>query len=305
MKEPNERLIKLALIQLGPATEDKEKNLKNVLRLIDEGAKKEPDFITLSELSTTPYFCTVQDAKYLNWAETIPGPTTNALAEKAKKYGCCILVPLLRKGAIEREYYNSVVVIGQDGMLVQGTLPDGRKVNSYDKAHLPKVETPKISLDEKFYFKQGIGFPVFKTSKASIGILLCYDRRFPEAWRTLALRGAEIVFMCSCIPEWEPSKTATSGGTFTIELQTRAMENLFFVAACNKGGREIFMGKETLYFGRSCVIDPAGTIVKEASSDKPEILSVTVNLGEIEKARKVLPIYKDRRPETYLPVVEG
>lgn len=105
--------------------------------------------------------------------------------------------------------------------------------------------------------------------------------------------------MCSCIPEWATSKTSTSGGTFAIELQTRAVENLFFVAACNRVGREIFVGKEALYLGRSCVIDPTGSIVKQASSEKSEILHVTVDLEEIEQARKVLPIYKDRRPEIY------
>lgn len=149
MKKRNRRVVKLALIQVGPATEDKQKNPVNILNLIDKAAKKEPDFIILPELCTVPYFCTAQDPKYLEWAEPVSGPTIRFIAKKAKEYKSCILVPLLRKGNREAEYYNSAVVIGGDGKVVYGKLSGAKRTVCYDKVHLPKVETAQISLDEK------------------------------------------------------------------------------------------------------------------------------------------------------------
>ena len=163
MPENKERLIRVAVIQRGPAVEDKQTNLNNNLRLIDEAARENPDYILLNELSTTPYFCATQNSRHFDWAEHIPGPSTQAVAQKALEHRCCIVFPLFEKGPLEGMYYNSAVVIGPDGNIIQGVLPDGSRVDRFAKVHLPRIEVVKpesiLRMDEPYYFSAGPGFP--------------------------------------------------------------------------------------------------------------------------------------------------
>lgn len=306
--EERKREVKVTAIQLGARTEDKEQNVEKILSKIDEAGKGNPDFIVLDELSTTPYFCITRDPRYFEWAEPVPGPTTDAVAEKAKRYGCCILLPLFEKGPMDGIYYNSVAVIGPDGRLIEGELPAEGTRRTYSKAHLPEIESPTLKTDEKFFFKPGEGIPVFRTPKAVIGVLICFERRVPEVWRTLALQGAEIAFLPANVPAWVPTDqpgaaakaAASSGDMFTCELRAAASANAFFVVGCNKGGFETSSSKETLFFGMSCIINPSGAVITQALANEPSIISATINLEEVGRTRRVLRLYKDRRPELYL-----
>lgn len=308
MGKEKRRQVKVTALQLGACTEDKERNVEDLLSKIDEAGKDKPDFIVLNELSTTPYFCIIRDSRYFEWAEPVPGPTTDAVAEKAKRYECCILLPLFERGPIEGIYYNSVAVIGPNGKLIEGELPTGEKRRTFSKVHIPEIDAPTLKTDEKFYFKSGEAIPIFRTPKATIGVLVCYDRRFPEAWRTLALQGAEIVFLAADVPAWVPTDkqgaaaeaAASSGDMFTSELRTRALENMFFIVASNKGSFETFRGVKSLFFGMSCVINPSGGVVAQAPPSEPAILSATIDLDEVGSTRRVLQLYKDRKPEVYL-----
>ena len=179
MPDVKQRLVKISLIQRGPAPEDKDKTVEGNLKLVDEAAATEkPDFICFNELSTTPYFCMIKDDHYFSWAEPIPGPITQAFGEKAKKYGCTIIVPMYEKA--EDGYYNAAVVIGPDGKIIQGIMPDGSSIHRYAKLHTPISEkttpTGKLYMWEGYYFKGGPGVPVFKTPKATIGITICLSR---------------------------------------------------------------------------------------------------------------------------------
>lgn len=308
MEEEKKREVKVTAIQLGARTENIKENVATLLRQIDKASQEKPDFIFFDELSTTPYMPVVRDPKYFELAEPVPGPTTEAVAEKAKKYECCILLPLFEKGAIEGIYYNSVVVIGPNGKLIEGELPNGKTRKTFSKIHIPEIHVPTLQVDEKFYFKSGEGIPIFRTPKATIGTLICYDRRFPEGWRTLALQGAEIAFLPADVPAWVPSDqpeaaakaAATSGDMFISELRTRALENLFYLAACNKGCFELFAGVKTLFFGMSCIINPSGGVIAQAPANEPAILSATIDLEVVWKTRRALPLYKDRKPEVYV-----
>jgi predicted amidohydrolase len=134
------RLVKIALIQRGPAEENKENTLRDLLAQFDYVLEKErPDFIMPIELCTTPYFPAVSDERYFDWAETIPGPTTDRFAEKARKYEVCIVLPIFEKGPLEGVYYNSAVVLGPDGKLIQGSMVDGARAYRYVKTHIPKL----------------------------------------------------------------------------------------------------------------------------------------------------------------------
>lgn len=310
MIKEGERQVKVTAVQLGERGENKEINLANMLSKLDEAAQEKPDFIVFDELATTPYFNVVRDPKYFEWAEPVPGPTTEAVAEKARRYECCVLVPLFERGSIEGIYYNSVAVIGPDGELIQGELNDGSRRKTYSKIHIPEIHVPTAKIDEKFYFKSGEGIPIFRTPKATIGVLICFDRRFPEGWRSLALQGAEIAFLPADVPAWVPSDlpegeaaakaAASSGEMFLNELRTRALENMFFVVACNKGSFETFAGVKTLFFGMSCIINPSGGLIAQAPANEPAIISATLDLDEVIRTRRALQLYKDRKPEVYV-----
>ena len=303
MPEDKQRLIRVAVIQRGPAVEDKQTNLQSNLMLIDEVARDKPDFILLNELSTTPYFCATQDSKYFDWAEPIPGPSTQAVAQKAREHQCCIVFPLFEKGPLEGMYYNSAVVIGPDGNIIQGVLPDGSKVNRFAKVHIPRIEVVKpegkLRMDEPYYFSGGPGFPIFQTPEATIGVLICYDRRIPESWRSLALQGAEVVFIPSDCPALFPERGAASEQMFVTELQTMALQNELWVVTANMGGRETCGGVTTQFYGRSCIIHPSGSVVAQAPSTEPAMLSETIDLEENNRLRRFIPLFRDRRPELY------
>jgi len=297
-----QRLLRLALIQRGPALQDLRTNLDENLRLIDEAAVGDPDFIVLNELSTTPYFPRDPAVDHRPWALALDDPALEAVGDRAHTHGCHVVYPFYELVRPTGARMNSVVLFGTDGRPVRGTLPSGHSTVRFSKTHL--AQTPKTGVDEHRFFTAGEGFPLFDTPKARVGLLVCYDRRFPEGWRVLSLQGAEIVFMVADVPAWAPSASATAEEMFHIELRTRALENLFFVAACNKAGTEQHGKVTTRFFGRSCVIDPFGGIVAQAPPDVPTILRATVDLAQIADARQNLPYFAERRPDLYT-VISG
>lgn len=296
------RIVEIALIQRGPAGPDLDENLRENLRLIDEAGEKSPDFICLNELSTTPYFPRNPKADYTSHALPLDSKAIQEVCKRAQHLRCYIVYPFYEILSDSGETLNSVILISPEGNLVQGHLPDGRETGRFSKTHL--ASTPKTNVDEHDFFSPGEGFPVFDTPQARVGLLVCYDRRFPEGWRTLALQGAEIIFMVADVPDWVPSPTATAEEMFHIELRTRALENLFFVAGCNKAGIEHIGDVETRFFGRSCIINPYGGLLAEAPPDEPTILYATLDLGQINEARGNLPYFDERRPELYRLISE-
>lgn len=291
------RKVRIALIQRGPAEQNRSEILEKTLKLIDQASEFSPDFIVLPELANTPYFPVVYDDASFQMAEPVPGTTSKAVANKAREHGSYIVLPIYEK--CKGVYYNSALIFDPEGRLVEGTFPDKTKSPRFAKVHIPKVNTASLFLDEKYYYQSGEGFPVFETAKAKVGVLICYDRRFPEGWRSLALQGAEIVFLPANVPAWSLGQKSAAEEMFQIELRTHALENLFFVAACNKAGYEEFQGHRTLFFGKSCVIGPAGNVLTEGPSGEPAIITTEIDLAEVAKARKDLPLFSDRKPSIY------
>jgi N-carbamoylputrescine amidase len=135
--------------------------------------------------------------------------------------------------------------------------------------------------------------------------LICADRCFPEAWRVLALQGAQIVFVPAAVASWAPGGGGRREDLFIAELRVRALENGLYVAACNKGGREIFEGTDKTFFGDSCVIDPYGQVIAQGPRNVgPALVEASVSLEEIVRARRKLPLFMMRRPELYGPVCD-
>ncbi len=149
---------------------------------------------------------------------------------------------------------------------------------------------------EKFYFTPGdLGYPVFKTKYAAVGVYICYDRHFPEGARILGLNGAEIVF--------NPSATVAGLSEYLWELEqpAHAVANGYFVGAINRVGTEKPWNIGEFY-GKSYFCNPRGKIVAQASRDKDEVLVADLDLDMIAEVRKVWQFFRDRRPETYAPL---
>ena len=281
------RVVRAGLIQakLDVSTEQpieaiKKAMLDKHLAMIEDAAKQGVQILCLQELFNGPYFCAEQKTKWYAMVERIPdGPTTRLMQEVAKKHQMVLVVPIYEE-EITGVYYNSAVVINFDGAYL----------GKYRKHHIPHCDP---GFWEKFYFKPGnLGYPVFKTPYADIGVYICYDRHFPEGARILGLNGAEIVF--------NPSATVAGLSEYLWELEqpAHAVANGYFVGAINRVGKEAPWNIGEFY-GKSYFCTPRGKIIAQASRDKDELVVADLNLDEIQEVRNVWQFYRDRRPETY------
>jgi len=280
------RIVKGGLIQCSNPINDESRAVEEItaamfdkhIPFIEQAGEQGVQVLCLQEVFNTPYFCPGQDPRWYDAAESIPGPTTEALAPYAKKYEMVLVVPVY-----EREqagvYYNSAAVIDADG----------NYLGKYRKNHIPHTS----GFWEKFFFKPGnLGYPVFETRYARVGVYICYDRHFPEGARLLGLNGAEIVF--------NPSATVAglSQYLWKLEQPAHAVANGYFMGCSNRVGTEApwDLGR---FYGSSYFVDPRGNFLAEASEDKDELLVADMDLEMIEEVRRVWQFYRDRRPETY------
>lgn len=289
-KMTQSRKIKIGLIQMSsklptdaPCKDHRMKMIEAHMPFIEKAGKEKVQILCFQEIFTGPYFCPSQDTKWYDLAEEIPdGPTTKTMCEFAKKYGMVIIVPIYELD-MTGVYYNTAAVIDADG----------KYLGKYRKNHIPQVK----GFWEKFFFKPGnLGYPVFKTMFANVGVYICYDRHFPDGARCLGLNGADIVF--------NPSATVAglSEYLWKIEQPAHAVANGYFVAAINRVGKEAPWNIGEFY-GTSYVVNPKGQIIAEASRDKDELLTCEIDLNEIKEIRDLWQFYRDRRPETYKELV--
>ena len=285
------RIVKSGLIQMslpltegeGSIAEIKEAMFQKHIPFIEEAGKKGVQILCLQEIFNTPYFCPGQDKKWYESAEPVPGPTTERLQEYAKKYDMVIVVPVYEKeqaGIL----YNTAAVIDADG----------EYLGKYRKKHIPHTS----GFWEKFFFRPGnLGYPVFDTKYAKVGVYICYDRHFPEGARILGLNGAEIVF--------NPSATVAglSQYLWKLEQPAHAVANGYFMGCINRVGEEKpwNLGK---FYGTSYFVNPRGEIIKQASEDDDELLVTEFDLDMIDEVRSTWQFYRDRRPDTYDELVE-
>jgi N-carbamoylputrescine amidase len=263
----------------------KDAMLEKTLKLTKEAHEKGVKILCFQELFNGPYFCAEQQPCWYDLAEAVPdGPTIKKLQGLAKEYSMVLVVPVYEKEQTG-VYYNTAAVIDADG----------KYLGKYRKTHIPQVNP---GFWEKFYFRPGnLGYPVFQTQYATIGVYICYDRHFPEGARALGLAGAEIVF--------NPSATVAglSEYLWKLEQPAHAAANGYFVGAINRVGTEEPWNIGEFY-GQSYFCNPRGQIVAQASRDKEELLVADLNLDEIKEVRNTWQFYRDRRPETYESLVK-
>jgi N-carbamoylputrescine amidase len=263
----------------------KQKMIAKHEKLIAAAAKKRVQILGLQELFYGPYFCAEQQTRWYELTEPIPaGPTTRRMQALAKKYRMVIVVPIYE---IEMTgvFFNTAAVIDADG----------KYLGKYRKHHIPHVHP---GFWEKFYFTPGnVGYPVFATHFARVGVYICYDRHFPEGARILGMNGAEIVF--------NPSATVAGLSEYLWELEqpAHAVANGYFVAAINRVGVEKpwSIGQ---FYGKSYFCNPRGKIVAQGSRDKDELVVADLDLDQIQEVRNVWQFYRDRRPDSYGDIVK-
>ena len=287
------RTVKCGLIQATNAAptdagieEIKRQNVEKHLKMIEDAARQGVQILCMQEVFTTPYFCAEQAVRWYEAVERIPdGPTVKLMQEVARSHGMVIIVPIYEE-EIAGLYYNTAAVIDADG----------KYLGKYRKNHIPHVNP---GFWEKFYFRPGnLGYPVFKTKYADVGVYICYDRHFPEGARELGLNGAEIVF--------NPSATVAglSEYLWKLEQPAHAVANGYFIAAINRVGIEAPWNIGEFY-GQSYFCDPRGQIVAQASRDKDEVLTADLDLDLIGEVRKTWQFFRDRRPDMYESLVKA
>ncbi|WP_329474419.1 acyltransferase [Kribbella sp. NBC_01484] len=271
-------VVRAALVQTS-WTGDKESMIKAHEEYARQAAAAGARVICFQELFYGPYFCQLQDTEYYEYAESVPGPTTERFAALAKELGMVMVLPVYEQeqpGVL----YNTAAVIDADG----------KYLGKYRKNHIPQVK----GFWEKFYFRPGnLGYPIFDTAVGRIGVYICYDRHFPEGWRALGLAGAKIVF--------NPSATSRglSAYLWKLEQPASAVANEYFIGAINRVGIESDFGDNDFY-GTSYFVDPEGKFVGDVGHDHdPELIVRDLDLGLLDTVRDRWQFYRDRRPDAY------
>jgi len=277
----------VGLVQTS-CTPDPDANLARTLAGLGRAADAGAEVVCTQELFRSLYFCQSEDHAQFDLAETIPGPTTEAVAAVAKRRGVVVIASLFEKRA-PGVYHNSAAVIDADGTLA----------GIYRKMHIP--DDPLYY--EKFYFTPGdTGFTSFVTRPARIGVLICWDQWYPEGARLTALRGAEVLFYPTAIG-WHPAEKAEYGAAqhdaWRTMQRSHAIANGVYVAAVNRTGHEGPPGGGLEFWGGSFVADPFGRIVAESPPDRDDVLLSRVDRRLIEETRRHWPFLRDRRVDAY------
>jgi N-carbamoylputrescine amidase len=285
--------VTLALVQMR-CSADPEENLDKALQKISEAAGRGAQIVCLQELFTSQYFCQIEDHKYFQLAEEIPGPSTDKLCALAREKGVVIVASLFEKRSAGL-YHNTAAVIDADGTYL----------GKYRKMHIP--DDPAFY--EKFYFTPGdLGFRAWDTRYGRIGVCICWDQWYPEAARLTALQGAQILFYPTAIG-WHPGEKAEYGkrqhDSWETIQRSHAIANGCYVAVPNRIGHEAPDGGPGIEFwGQSFVADPSGQIVAKASVDGEEILLSEVDLDALDTQRTHWPFFRDRRIDAYSDIVK-
>ena len=282
--------VKTALIQMS-CVADKQQNINKAIQKIKEAAAAGAQIVCLQELFTSLYFCDVENYENFKLAESIPGPATDTLSALAKALGVVIIASLFEKRA-EGLYHNTTAVLDADGTYL----------GKYRKMHIP--DDPAYY--EKFYFTPGdLGYKVFKTKFATIGILICWDQWYPEAARITALMGAEILFYPTAIG-WAASQDEATNteqyNAWQIMQRSHAIANGVHVISVNRVGLE--QDGAMKFWGGSFVSNPFGTVLYKASHEEEEIKVMELDLKQTDRYRTHWPFLRDRRIDSYQPITK-
>lgn len=283
MESPNNKSVRLSAIQLSCGQEE-EANIEKTVAAIRQTAAAGAEIVCLQELFASHYFCQSECHDHFQLAQPIPGPITDQFAALARELQIVLVLPMFERRAAG-VYHNSAVVIDTTGEIA----------GHYRKMHIP--DDP--SYYEKFYFTPGdLGFQTINTSRADIGVCICWDQWFPEAARLTALAGAQILFYPTAIGwliEEKEQFGASQVNAWQTMMRSHAIANGLYVVAANRVGRE--GGIE--FWGNSFIADPYGNLIETAAADAETTIIADCDLGLIDTARTHWPFLRDRRIDAY------
>lgn len=280
--------VNIGLVQME-CTGNKAQNLSKAMTKVREAAKKGAQIVCLQELFTSLYFCDVEDYENFKLAEAIPGPSTDELSTLAAELNVVIIASLFEKRA-SGVYHNTTAVLDADGAYL----------GKYRKMHIP--DDPGFY--EKFYFTPGdLGYKVFKTKYATVGVLICWDQWYPEAARITALMGAEVLFYPTAIGWANTQDDATNTEQYnawqTIQ-RSHAVANGVHVVSVNRVGEEAGLK----FWGGSFVANPFGTVLYQASHHDEDMIVQEIDLEKTDYYRTHWPFLRDRRIDSYQPITK-
>lgn len=282
--------LKIGLVQ-SSCSNNIENNIEKAIEGIKKAASQGAQIVCLQELFTSLYFCDVENYDNFKIAETIPGPTTDRLGKIAAELNVVIVASLFEKRA-KGLYHNTTAIIDADGQYL----------GKYRKMHIP--DDPAYY--EKFYFTPGdLGYKVFQTKYAKIGVLICWDQWYPEASRITALLGAEILFYPTAIgwasTQDEDTNIEQYNAWQTIQ-KSHAIANGVHTVSVNRVGYE--QDGAMKFWGGSFVSNPFGTILQQASHENEEVMVVEIETEQSDSYRVHWPFLRDRRIDSYSPITK-
>ncbi|MBI5017461.1 MAG: acyltransferase [Deltaproteobacteria bacterium] len=270
-------MLKLAAIQVS-ATPDPARNLRKAAQFLEAAAQRGARIACLPELFPLPWFPRERDPVHFELAESPEGARVTAVADLARQHQIAVVCPFFERAA-DGLYYNSALLFDSRG----------KRVGLYRKVHVPDLSL----WEERYYFAPGnLGFPVFEVEGVRIGIQICWDNFFPEGFRCLALAGAQVIFV--------PTAAAFASQQRWLAMGvSHAVANGVYVMRVNRVGKEA----QQDFYGHSFCVKPDGELAAEPIGGNEGVLLVDFDPREVERARRVWPFLKDRRPREYAAVV--
>ncbi|MGD2038117.1 MAG: carbon-nitrogen hydrolase [Desulfobacterales bacterium] len=272
--------IKVALIQMSCGI-DIQENIQKAAKLVNEAADNSANIVCLQELYTSQYFPQTINVKHYDLACSLPNESIEVMQKIAAGRKLTIIVPVY-ECARPGINFNTAVIVDTDGSIT----------GKFRKVHIP--DGPQYL--EKYYFTPGdLGYPVFKTTHATIGVGICWDEWFPEVARIFGMKGAEIIFYPSAIGSEPDRPEYSSQAAWETVIKSHGIANGLFVAAVNRVGQEDDMN----FYGGSFISNPYGDILAQGDNESDQVVAAELDLKQIREFRDLFHFFRDRRPETY------
>jgi N-carbamoylputrescine amidase len=272
--------VNVALIQMSCGI-DIRQNIDKAASMVQQAAADGAHIVCLQELFASRYFPQTVDVKNYGLARSLPDEAVAVMQKIAAAKKLTIIVPVyecVRPGI----NFNTAVIIDADGSIA----------GKFRKVHIP--EGPQYL--EKYYFTPGdLGYPVFRTAYATIGVGICWDEWFPEVARILGIKGAQIIFYPSAIGSEPDRPEYSSQAAWETVIKSHGIANALFIGALNRVGRE----DDMRFYGGSFISNPFGDVLARGDNQSDQVVAAELDLKQIREFRDLFHFYRDRRPETY------